>query len=73
MDLVSILATVILVTTIGTMVIGVGAYYAFKLRDKRKPNKKKADDTMDSTGTKEPIFLKRYVPTPPPASSPEKT
>ena len=62
MDLISILATVILVTTIGTMVVGVGAYAAFKLRDKRKPKAKKTDDTMSPTGPQEPIFLKRYVP-----------
>lgn len=62
MDLISILATVILVTTIGTMVVGVGAYAAFKLRDKRKPSKKRTDDTLDGTGQQEPIFLKRYVP-----------
>ncbi|QDL53085.1 hypothetical protein [Rhodoferax aquaticus] len=72
MDLVSILATVILVTTIGTMVIGVGAYYAFKLRDKRKPNKKKADDTLDDTGKKEPVFLNRYVPQAVPPTPPEQ-
>ncbi len=68
MDLVSILATVILVTTIGTMVIGVGAYFAFKLRDKRKPTKKKQDDTLNATGPQEPVFLKRYQP-PPQAST----
>lgn len=62
MDLISILATVILVTTIGTMVVGVGAYAAFKLRDKRKPQKKRADDTLDASGVQEPVFLKRYVP-----------
>lgn len=62
MDLISILATVILVTTIGTMVVGVGAYAAFKLRDKRKPTKKRADDTLDDDGSREPIFLKRYLP-----------
>lgn len=62
MDLVSILATVILVTTIGTMVIGIGAYFAFKLRDKRKPTKKKTDETMDDTGPVKPIFLKPYTP-----------
>lgn len=62
MDLISILATVILVTTIGTMVVGVGAYAAFKLRDKRKPTKKRSDDTLDDDGSHEPIFLKRYVP-----------
>lgn len=64
MDLISILATVILVTTIGTMVVGVGAYAAFKLRDKRKPSKKKGDETLDNNGPRDPIFLKRYVPAP---------
>lgn len=63
MDLVSILATVILVTTIGTMIIGVGAYAAFKLRDKRKPKTKAEDTDQDNKLAKEPIFLKRYVPT----------
>jgi len=62
MDLVSILATVILVTTIGTMVIGIGAYGAFKLRDKRKPKKKIVDDLQGEKVANEPIFLKRYVP-----------
>ncbi|RJF92416.1 hypothetical protein [Noviherbaspirillum saxi] len=60
MDLISILATVILVTTIGTTVVGVGAYAAFKLRDKRKPKAKESDG--QATGPHEPIFLKRYVP-----------
>ena len=64
MDLISILATVILVTTIGTMVVGVGAYYAFKLRDKRKPKKNRGDDTLDEKSAREPIFLTRYVPAP---------
>jgi hypothetical protein len=59
MDLISILATVILVTTIGTMIVGVGAYAAFKLRDKRKPAGKK---TADPKNSDEAIFLKRYVP-----------
>jgi len=59
MDLISILATVILITTIGTMIVGVGAYAAFKLRDKRKPAGKK---TSDAKNSEEAIFLKRYVP-----------
>ena len=70
MDLISILATVILVTTIGTMIVGVGAYAAFKLRDKRKPKKK--DDTMDIEGSHEPIFLTRYLPETTIDSPPEK-
>jgi hypothetical protein len=72
MDLISILATVILVTTIGTMVVGVGAYVAFKVRDKRKPSKKKNDDTLDATGPNEPIFLKRYIPGPVAGPSPHE-
>ncbi len=71
MDLISILATVILVTTIGTMVVGVVAYAAFKLRDKRKSTKKRGDDTLDSNGPREPIFLKRYVPKPALENSPD--
>jgi hypothetical protein len=62
MDLISILATVILVTTIGTTVVGVGAYAAFKLRDKRKPAPRKAGGDGRADATREPIFLKRYVP-----------
>lgn len=62
MDLVSILATVILVTTIATMIIGVGAYGAFKLRDKRKPKAKATYVDPDAKVINEPIFLKRYVP-----------
>lgn len=61
MDLISILATVILITTIGTMVVGVAAYAAFKLRDKRRPKKK--DPTANNQGILEnPVFLKRYDP-----------
>lgn len=64
MDLISILATVILITTIGTMVVGVGAYAAFKLRDKRKPTGNRSDETMNIGGPLEPVFLTRYVPEP---------
>ncbi len=62
MDLISILATVILATTIGTLIVGVGAYAAFKLRDSRKPKPKKINDSPSGIATNEPIFLKRYVP-----------
>lgn len=60
MDLISILATVILLTTIGTLVVAVAAYVAFKLRDKRKPSKK--DPTALAHNPSEPIFLTRYKP-----------
>ena len=60
MDLISILATVILVTTIGTLVVAVAAYAAFKLRDKRKPGR--SDPTANKGQNAEPIFLTRYKP-----------
>lgn len=64
MDLISILATVILATTIGTVMIGVAAYLAFKLRDKRKPKEKVAgeEDGLPQGSVYEPIFLRRYTP-----------
>lgn len=61
MDLISILATVILITTIGTLVVGVAAYAAFKLRDKRRP-KKKDPTASNQNQFDNPIFLKRYDP-----------
>lgn len=60
MDLISILSTVILIATIGTMGVAVAAYVAFKLRDKRKPGKK--DPSPDQNGEVNPIFLTRYKP-----------
>ena len=60
MDIISILATVILFTTIGTLEVAVAAYIAFKLRDKRRP--KKYDPTAHTSGPYQPVFLKRYVP-----------
>ena len=59
MDLISILTTVILTTTIVTVVTGFVAYAAFKLRDKRKP---KAAQTSSHTGEIEAIFLTPYIP-----------
>lgn len=62
MDLISILATVILVTTIATTIIGVGAYAAFKLRDKRRPKAKSSDMPRGDGLPVDPVFLKRYLP-----------
>lgn len=62
MDLISILATVILTTTIATVLTGFVAYSAFKLRDKRRP-KKQAQNVHESAGD-QPIFFSRYVPEP---------
>lgn len=67
MDLISILATVILITTIGTLIVAVAAYAAFKLRDKRKPRRK--DPTSSVDGPYAPIFLERYQPAAKPAAT----
>ncbi len=61
MDLISVLATVILIVTIGTLVVGVAAYAAFKLRDSRRPKRK--DPHADAAGVHKPIFLQPYSPT----------
>ncbi len=62
MDLISILTTVILTTTIGTVIVGVAAYAAFKLRDKRKPKAKTDGAAKEAGEAAEAVFLKRYVP-----------
>jgi hypothetical protein len=62
MDLISILTTVILTTTIGTAIVGVAAYAAFKLRDIRKPKAKSSGDGNGHQGPQESVFLKLYVP-----------
>ena len=57
MDLLSLLATVILFTTVGTLVVALAAYAAYKLREKRKPVKKKRNE---SGLNMEPIFLEPF-------------
>jgi heme/copper-type cytochrome/quinol oxidase subunit 2 len=69
-DLISILTTTILATTIGTIIVGVAAYAAFKLRDKRKPTKKAS---TDGSTQEEAVFLKRYVPAAASATSEQAT
>jgi hypothetical protein len=59
MDFISILATIILFTTVATLAVALAAYAAFKLREKRKPGKGAA---ATATGQIEPMFLDRYVP-----------
>lgn len=50
MDLIPYLSAVILIATIATLLLAVGSYVAFKVRDKRKP---KEDDRA-------PVFFHRY-------------
>lgn len=54
MDLFSFLATVILITSVVTLVVALAAYTAYKIREVRKPLKKRETrNVLD-----EPIFLK---------------
>ncbi len=51
MDIVPYLSAVILITTIFTLLLAVGSYIAFKMRDMRKPK---------STPVEEVTFFHRY-------------
>lgn len=60
MDFISILATILLFTTVATLAVALAAYAAFKMRERRKPGQKSG--AAASTAMLEPIFLERYVP-----------
>ena len=62
MDFISILATILLFTTVATLAIALAAYAAFKMREKRKPGAKKGSAGGPGQPAIEPIFLERYVP-----------
>ena len=53
MDLVPYLSAVILVATIATILLAIGSYAAFKMRDKRKPKAQQGPP---------PVFFHRYRP-----------
>ena len=52
MDIIPILSTVILVSTLVTLVLAVGSYFAYRLRESRKPK--------ESTSLEKPAFFRRY-------------
>lgn len=60
MDFVSILASIILFTTIATLVVALAAYAAYKIRERRRP-KGKAVAQLSGENI-EFIFLERYIP-----------
>ena len=60
MDFISILATILLFTTVATLAIALAAYAAFKMRERRKPGKGGGPNTPG--GVIEPMFLERYMP-----------
>jgi hypothetical protein len=58
-DLIPILSTIILATTIVTIVLAVGSYAAYKLRDKRRVRRK----VLASDEEEEPLRpFRRYQP-----------
>lgn len=60
MNLASFFSTTILVTTIATLVLAIAAYFAYKLREWRKP--KSSGEKISTMDEKlEPIFLKRHM------------
>ena len=62
MDLISILATVILATTIATVVMGFVAYAAFKMRERRNPARAAGLHVSDDPNSTDPVFFDRYMP-----------
>jgi hypothetical protein len=60
-DLVPYLSAVILVATIATILLAIGSYAAFKLRDKRKPKHQQGPP---------PVFFHRYRPEDPEPEGP---
>lgn len=65
MGLIEILANVVLFTTIGTLIVGIVAYFSYKLRERRKPRRAKKRQ-LDSQSA--PPLVVRYVP---PARDPD--
>ena len=61
MDLVPVLSAVILIATIATILLAIGSYAAFKLRDKRKPR----------AHGQAPVFFRRWRPEEEAAGGPE--
>lgn len=53
----TIMSTVIMVSFIVTIVLAVGSYWAYKLRERRKPKGVRAEDEA-------PVFFERIYPAP---------
>lgn len=60
MDMISVFSTTVLVTTVATLVLAIAAYFAYKLREWRKPKLSGEEKNTDDE-TFEPIFLKRHM------------
>jgi hypothetical protein len=64
-DLIPILSTVILATTIVTIILAVGSYFAYKMRDKRRARRKNLlkPSPADPAQAPRKVF-RRYRPEP---------
>ncbi len=58
-DLIPILSTIILATTIVTIVLAIGSYFAYKLRDKRRMRSGDDQGRIDGPPTR---AFRRYRP-----------
>jgi uncharacterized membrane protein YfcA len=61
MDPLSFLANLLLSVTVGTLMVALAAYMAYKLRERRKPA---IPETIPFTNGEAPVFLRLYVPEP---------
>jgi hypothetical protein len=59
MNIVPILSTVIVVATLATLMLAIGSYLAFKLRERRRPKPK-----AGTAAAPEKTFFVRYQPPP---------
>jgi len=57
MDLIPFFSTAILIATIASIVLAVTSYVAYKLRDRKRPNRK-----FDASEMREASFFHRYEP-----------
>lgn len=60
MNLITVFSTTLLITTISTLILAVAAYFAYKLREWRKPKTSGAEKNRIDESFK-PIFLKRHM------------
>lgn len=61
-NMIEILANVVLLTMVGTLMLGMVAYLAYKMRERRKPKAGRMGKAGAASDT--PIFFARYVPDP---------
>ena len=60
MDLLQILASIILFTTVATLVVAIAAYAAYKIRERNRPVKR-ASMALSAQDI-QPVFLEPYTP-----------